>query len=75
MDTTKDFVKEKIKFTWCCMITMHSLSDLLIGKQFILPPSVSQGRCADCAYSMLEWYPAYFCLSGHQKEWDGPGMS
>ena len=24
MDTTKGFVKEKIKFTWCCMITMHS---------------------------------------------------
>jgi len=31
MDTTKDFVKEKIKFTWCCMITRNSLSDLLIG--------------------------------------------
>jgi len=31
MDTTKDFVKENIKFIWCCMITMYSLSDLLIG--------------------------------------------
>ena len=69
MDATKDFVKEKIKFTWCCMITMCSLFDFWLGRQFRLSPSVSQGRCADCAYSMLEWYPAYFLLF-----WPSKGM-
>jgi len=24
---------------------------------------------------MLERYPANSCFSGHQKEWDGPGMA